>query len=595
MLTTVKFLQLALVVALVGSLPLAIPAAFAKTPRKRATLAATAGVVSLAATIVMWPLFYFELPALYQPWWGMAGTCVWILWVLSATIAAVKEHALVWVILFPIVLTIIWAISWVVRGTELFNADKYGGLIGHMEVRTWTQDIQPKSAEHVRTNSNENAAYMAKQALGQAGAIGSQFKIGEAITQQKIRGDFWYVVPLDHMSWTTWRYTRTIPAYVRVSGQDPSLPAELLRLPIDEQLRYTPSAFWNDNLERHLWAHGYANTGLIEFVPEVDESNKLWYVVTTFQYAINAWAGRRATGVLVIDPVTGSIKQELMEALDDWLDRVIPPELIQQNIRYKGLYPEGDYWNTVGFGIGARKGLTEPEASNLVYGSDNNLYWVTGVTALSNADHSLIGLYYSSTRTGKTIYYQTNGSADVALVAAIDKHRDVQYRHLHGVSPQIYNIAGAMTAIIPMMNGNDAFQGLGFVNVKNLQIMAFSPKQDEAYEAYLVALAEAGHRLTPDAERRVQPLEGTVDRFVTESNGTETTFYFHIKGINHIFSGNNTLSNKLRLTQIGDHITGLYVATGAEVEPLRQFDNESLVVERGKAPGGIEPFLRGKQ
>ncbi len=109
-----------------------------------------------------------------------------------------------------------------------------------------------------------------------------------------------------------------------------------------------------------------------------------------------------------------------------------------------------------------------------------------------------MGLYYSNTRTGKTTYYQANGAVDTAIVAAINKNRDVQYRHLHGVSPQIYNIAGVMTAIIPMMNDNDAYQGLGFVSVQNLQVMAFSPKQEDAYEAYLVALSDSGHRIAPD-------------------------------------------------------------------------------------------------
>lgn len=573
-----------MIAGILGVCPLAFSAYFQKG-RRKALLRAIVYVFAIS-TAIMWPLFYFELPALYEPWWGLAGTCVGVLWVISALVSLKITRVITTVVWFPIILTASWGVSFFIRGSEILNAAQYGNLIGQIEKRTWTDDIQPKSSEHVRTNSDENAAYMARQALGQAGAIGSQFQVGEAITLQKIQSDFWYIVPLDHKSWSTWLYTQTIPAYIRVSGQDPYLPAELVHFPKEGELRYTPSAYWGYNLERHLWAHGYANTGLIEFVPEVDEKEKLWYVVTTFEYAINGWGGRKATGVLIIDPITGSIKQEPLEAIDSWLDRVIPPELVQQNIKYKGLYPEGNYWNTIGYGIGARKGLTEPELCNIVFGSDNNLYWVTGETALSDKDHSLIGLYYTSTRSGKTTYYKTSGSSDAEMVAALSKHRDVQYRHLHGVSPQIYNIAGAMTAIVPMMNGNDAYQGLGFVNVKNLQIMAFSPKQEDAYEAYLIALAASGHHIAPDAERRINQLEGTVDRFFAETIGGETTFFLHVSGINHIFSGNSTLSNKLRLTKVGDHINGLYVATGAEVEPLRRFDNLSVILERSSSTAG---------
>ena len=575
MYVAMRFLLVASIAGLCGVFPFVLCAIF----RTHANwyIWRTARNFYLQSTAVMWLLFYVLVPSLYEPWFGFVGGCVAAIWALIAIVMRIF-----WFAVIPIA---IFGCSWLVRSSKLVNAAQYGSLIGSVESRVWTEDVQPKSSEHVRTNSNENAAYMAKQALGQAGAIGSQFEVGHAITQQKINGDFWYIVPLDHKTWSTWLYTKTIPAFIRVSGQNPYLPAELVKLPKSEELRYTPSAFFEYNLERHLWAHGYANTGLIEFVPEVDENGKLWYIVTTFEYVVNGWSGRKATGVLIIDPVTGSIKQERLGAVAEWIDRVIPPELVQQNIKYRGLYPEGDFWNTIGYGIGGKKGLTEPELSNLVYGSDNDLYWVTGVTALSKTDHSLLGLYYTSARSGKTTYYKTSGSSDAALVAALDRHRDVQYRHLHGVSPQIYNIAGAMTAIIPMMNENDAYQGLGLVNVKNLQIMAFSAKQEDAYEAYLVALAESGHRIAPDLERRLSQLEGIVDRFAAETIGGETTFYLHVAGYNHIVFGNSLLSSKLRMTKVGDRITCLYVATGAEVEPIRRFDNLSIVLERD---GGAE-------
>lgn len=573
------FLLLAILVGALGSIPLLVSTFFhgeSDYEDNRTAKLVAAAVVFVAGSGIFWWIFYCYPPALYEPWWGEIGVCIWMAWIVCAIIAGIAEETFPRTAALPILMMFIWLGSLVFRGSEMMNAAQYGQLIGTVEKRVWTQDIQPKSPEHVRTNSVDNAHYMAQQALGQAGAIGSQFKIVDPITLQKVGDKFWYIVPLDHQGWSTWRHVRKVPAYIRVSGEDPSIPAELVNFTEGQEPVYTPESCWEYNLERHLWTNGYASTGLMDFTPEVDEKGKFWYVVTIFEYVVNGWDGKRVTGVLIVDPVTGQITRQAVGSIDKWADRVIPAEIVQQNLGYKGMYPEGDYWNTVElFGIGARKNLTAPETSNMVYGSDGELYWVTGVTAVSK-DTSLVGLYYTNTHTGKTVYYETQGSTDKAILAAIDKHQDVQFRHLHGVAPQIYNIAGVMTAIVPMLNDNHAYQGVGFVNVRNLQVMSFGSNQTEAYEKYQAALSQSGHQIAPELARSRSRLDGTVDRFFAETQNGSVLFYLHLQGTPHIFMGTSTLSPKLRLTHVGDHVAISYVASGADVEPLREFDNLSL-------------------
>jgi len=353
----------------------------------------------------------------------------------------------------------------------------------------------------------------------------------------------------------------------------------LVKFATGQEPVYTPESCWEFNLERHLWTHGYANTGLMDFTPELDENGKFWYVVTTFEYAVNGWDGKKVTGVLIVDPVTGSIKEEKLGSIEKWADRVVPAEIVKQNLTYSGQYPEGDYWNTVTlFGIGARKNMTNPEKSNMVYGSDGELYWTTGITAISE-DTSMIGLYYTNTHTGKNIFYEAQGSTDSAILKAIDKQQDVQFRHLSGVAPQIYNVAGVMTAIIPMLNENHAYQGVGFVDVKNLQVMAFGANQQEAYEKYQAALFQSGHQIAPDLTRTRNRLDGIVDRFFAEGS---TMFYLHVQNVPHLFRGGSSLSPKLRMTRTGDHVVGSYVANGADVEGLDEFDNLSLPLQTTK-------------
>jgi hypothetical protein len=576
------FILLGLAVAVVGLLPFLLTGQLeGKRGRLRMKVALALGIFS---TFFWSIIFYLSLPALVKPWWGLVGFAVGIMWILATLLDGLVGRRLPWrAALFPLGFILAWVGSAFWRGSEMINAAQYAALAGPVENRVWTQDVQPKDPRHIRMSSRENAIYLARQALGQAGSIGSQFQIDEhRTTLQKIGGQFWFIVPLDHVGWSTWRHVRAVPYYIKVSGEDPLLPAELIRLADGQQLLYTPHAYWSHNLERHLWTHGYASTGLTDYTPEVDEQGKIWWVVTTFDYAVNGWDGRKVTGILQIDPVNGEITPHKLGEISDWIDRVFPSEVLEDILNWKGRYSEG-YWNTVGFlGIGAQRNLTEPETPNLVYGAEGQLQWVVGMTSINRRDTSLIGLYYVDSRTGKTVLYKAEGSIDEALIAAIGKHPDVQFKRLHGVSPQIYNILGSMASIIPLMNENHAFSGIGIVNVKNPQIMAFGTSQLEAYDNYQTAFFQSGKQIAPDLSRNSQKVEGMVDRFFAESLHGNLTFFLHLKGVPHLFSGNSQVSPKLRMTHEGDQVVLSFIASGQDIEPIQSFDNLSLPLESTK-------------
>ena len=59
--------------------------------------------------------------------------------------------------------------------------------------------------------------------------------------------------------------------------------------------------------------------------------------------------------------------------------------------------------------------------------------WVTDVTSRSSRDDSLLGLIYTDSQTGKSVFYLVAGGATAkAVLASVNKNSDVQYRHLRG-------------------------------------------------------------------------------------------------------------------------------------------------------------------
>ena len=568
------YIALAIIVACLGVIPLLVYRRFT-----------TAIVVGLVGSVASFLIIYLSTPSLAWPFWGAIGFLVFIHWLASAiVIVAMDDEVLGFA--FPAAFALIFMSSCFARESGIVNADKYANLIGKVEPRVWTQDVQPKDPRHIRMSSAENAAQLSRQALGQAGSIGSQFEIDESrMTLQKVNDKFWWIVPLDFTEWATWRATKHVPAYIRVSAEDPTSSGEIVKIPEDEQFRYTPGAYWSYNLGRHLWSEGYYNSVLTEDSLEIDESGKAWWVVTVYHPTIFS-DGYQVDGAVVVDPVSGTHEFHPIDQIPDWIERVIPASFVKSYIAYKGIYHLG-WWNAYGF-TGAGEDLTKPETPNLIYGADGGLYWATGITSNNDNDTALIGLYYTNSRTLKTVFYKAQGSTDEAILAAVDKDDKIQLRHLHGVDPQLYNIQGTMTSIVPLLNEKHLFQGVAFVDVANIQIMGTGDDQFDALRNYQKVLPLSGHQVAPDLTPDTERVQGTVDRRAEVVQGGEVIIYLHIRGMPHLFTGSPKLSVELPMTKEGDEVVIEYFASGESVEPMNLFDNLSLQLEATKAEQEVE-------
>lgn len=557
------FYLLALAVSGIGVIPLLV----GRKP-------VPASITVLVSAFVIATIFYLAVPSLVWPWWGLAGVAVLILWIISAAAHCVIEGGPRHTLWLPAALLGAMSCS-CIQGCPLVAANRYAALLGTVEERTWTQDVQPKDPKHIRMASRENAIRLAKQALGQEGAIGSQFEILESsITPQFVDGKFCLIVPIDFSGWLTWRSTRKVPGYIHVDGEDPQAPAKFVKLAEDQQFAYSPGAFWGYNLVRHLWNMGYRHVAFASYLLEIDDNHKPWWVITVYEPTIFA-SGEKMLGTVLLDPSNGEQTFYPTGEIPHWVDVALPPSFAENYVDWHGLY-DGGWWNS----WTSRKNVTVGETPLLVYGSDNEPYYAVGVTSTSEADTSLVGLYYIHTRTGKATFYKARGSTESAILGAVDKNERVQFRHLHGTVPQIYNIYGTMACVVPLLNDSHLFQGVAIVNVENVQMMGVGDDQFEALRAYQKVLPVSGHQIAPELAHALQRVEGRVDRVVVLPQSGDPTFYLHLEGVPHVFTGGVSLSpEKPPLTQVGDQVSIEYYNSGEAIEPMHAFDNLSLPLE----------------
>ena len=569
------FLLLGLLCAFIGAFPLLVR-------KKNTEFLWQFGLTGFFASVIIWG----STPTTVYPLFGFYGVLVFIFLIITAIVDGntSDDAPTSWTISPPLALLLLFIVV-SISGSGMFRATDYANMLKVEENRVWTKDVQPKDPAHMRISTKENALYQAQKYLGSAGTIGSQFQIAEEnVTLQFINNELWYVAPLDFKGFSVWTSSKGIPAYVKVSAEDPTAQPVIVSLKDGKEMVYSPGAFWSNNLERHMRTNGYLSVGLSDWTFEVDESGNPWWVVTVYEPTI-AWSGDKVLGAAIVNPSTGDIAFVEMGKIPDWVDRVVPSRIVEDYLRWNGEY-SGGWWNS----FWANLNMTKPESPTLVYGADNQPQFVTGITSVSSSDDSLVALVYTNSRTGHSIKYTIKGGAtESAVIKAVNSNQEVQYKHLHAAAPQLYNVNSVPTSVVPLFNDVNAYQGVAMVDIANIQQIAVGSDQHEALRAYEKILNGDGSRIATGNETEKQVIEGVVVRTGSEITPTAgSTFYFQVENVPQLFTAGPGKYPSLVVTQKGDRIRVEVYKNDRDTVPVLSFENLSLKLSKSAKQQQVE-------
>ncbi len=566
------YVLLGLLIGVLSALPLAL--------RGKLVGALVYGCFSAAVTTL---LSWFFTWSTMGPLAGGFGFLLLVFWAYAAFIdkgedtydrRGRREHQASWIWLFPVIYGVIFA-GTLIAGSAMVKATSWASMIGTVETREWTKDIQPKDPAHMRMANRENALYQAQKVLGSVGAVGSQFNISEdSMTLQVIKNHLWFIVPLDYTSFSVWLESTTgAPGYIRIDGEDPHAQPEVVKFEEGQSMLYTPGAAMSFNLERHLRYHGYLDAILSDWTFEIDEMGKPWWIVSVADPTF-WWSVVKVRGVVAVDPMTGATQFHALGSAPTWIDRVVPERYVELYLDWQGAYSSG--WLNSWWG---RLNVTTAERPRLIYGANGEPEFVTGITSASAKDNSLIALVYTNSRTGKSVRYVMKGGAtETAVLDAVDKNSQVQFKHQHGVDPQLYNINGMPVAVVPLLNESHAFQGVAMVPINDVQTVAVGATQYEALRELESKLSDGSGRMAITERRDISAVNGVVDRIASEAISSGTIYYIHLRGVPHLFTAKSGESAKLPVTSVGDRVHLQYYESARDVVPIKSFDNVSLVL-----------------
>lgn len=464
--------------------------------------------------------------------------------------------------IFTMLITVIYTAVISIATWEGFRATAYHKLIGEVKLsENFAKEVPPVDLHKIRIIDQEVAHRLGDKVLGQElpgqeRTLGSQAYVGK-FRIQSVNGELYWIAPLLHSGFFKWFNNRSgTPAYIKVSAtSDPQV-----ELVSDVHIKYQPEAYFGSNLHRHLYLNGYMTTGLTDFTFEVDDQGTPYWVVTLYTHEIG-FSGMDAYGIAVVNAETGQIDEYTPQTAPDWIDRIQPMEMVQQQLEYWGEYIHG-YWN---FSNLDKK--TTTKGMSLVYGKDNQSYWYTGLTSVGQ-EEGTIGFVLVNTRTKETTRYkQVGATEEAARRSAMGK---VQEKKYVGSFPILYNINDVPTYVLSLKDQAGLIKMVAMVSVRDHSIVGVGETLEEALRSY------RGGKVV-DKKEGIHHTYGHIERIQSSFIDGKTYYYFTLDNIpNKIFLGESIVSHEFPLTAPNDSVKVSYDDAREPLIPVAKFDNINL-------------------
>lgn len=452
-----------------------------------------------------------------------------------------------------------------ISSSVIFHVTAYREQMTQPEVRKFSADVQPLDVSQLPIVDYNLAKLLADKKLGEKPALGSQVTLGDP-TIQKVDGKLVWVVPLEHSGVFKWMANMGgTPGYIVVSATNPRDVSYVDKYPI----KYQPAAYLLDNLTRHIRLSSGAFTGLTDYSFELDDSGRPYWVVTTYRNRA-VFSLPEATGVIVVDAGTGSMKQYSIGDVPSWVDRVQPADYITTQLNNRGRYIHGI------FNFSNKDKFQTSEGYAIVY-NNNRCYYFADITSVGT-DESTTGFVLIDMVTKKPYLYQIGGATEYA--AQTSAEGKVQNLHYTAAFPLITNVDGEPTYFMTLKDNAGLIKQYAFVSVKDYTTVGNGETISDALDSFRQELRSSGSGSAIDTDTSTVSIEGTVSRVASEMEQGSTLYKFMLlEQPGKIYTATYDVSDELALTKEGDKIkiSCSSAKTSAAVIPVVSFENETLL------------------
>ncbi|MCJ1909551.1 sulfite exporter TauE/SafE family protein [Planococcus ruber] len=408
-----------------------------------------------------------------------------------------------------------------------------------------------------------------KKAFGQVPNT-SYYELGQ-LQVQKVNEEFVYIAPVEFSGFFKWWNADVTPGYFTMSATDASANPKF----IQSEMSYTPSSYFNKNIERHMRLENPEAIFYGEVQLEVDDEGKPYYIRSYGDF-VTARNGFDVKGIVAIDPSSGESITYKLEDVPAFIDGAVSPESVSLENSYYGNYVHG-FWNSKFGKKDVKLPSDEGTEANVspIFDADGEMYYFTDFTSPKEGVDSMLGYSLTNARSGESTYF--TGSLEDSYMDSQGNLQIIEKQFIEkewsGEMPVLYNFYGEASWLTPVLDSNGFLQNYFIVSAANPEISVYAGTPNEALKLYKTALQRGGSTVDGSSEAEEAKTSGVVERVFKEQVRDFTSVSFLLEdGTNYIVSSENVpLAIYLKEN---DQVNMTYFQTGDIFLPVKE-----LVIE----------------
>lgn len=511
---------------------------------------------------------------------------------LCSTVASIDgrvedRYGTVWSWAVSVVVLVIWLVGLVFTPPmwDVVDNHSWDQMAGFLQVEEASEPRENSDLPNMLREAPETCINDAKTKL--AGDLGTYLEINKTSIQE-VNGHWYCITDFRVSNWKGLNERGgVIPGYLVKDIEQQGVPTEFRQ---GYQMRYVPTAGWQQDLERYVYQNYSLKSGLrvsgLDNL-EVDDQWNPKYTGTLLKHKIG-FRGQEVVGVLVVDPQTGQIEQYDLGEMPSWVNRVYPMDLVESWAEWWSTYANWD----AQFGIQSSAGKRQVDEINDVVGPGKQLEYQITITSVGS-DQSLTEILYVNPKTGKATRYPAEGKT-LTKVDDLIQSESTRLKTT-GYEPEeceLQRLLGrdVWYCILTDQGGNDSgnsgsYGGVGFLQTRhtsdNTKVIV-AASIEEGYRLLRQQIAREGQD-NPDMqseEAELIQVAGTIGRIGVVDSETDSYWIFTLRGeivpdglVFRVSGGNEVAA----LSQVGDRVivTAYQLMTDTFTEVV-SINNKSL-------------------
>ena len=438
--------------------------------------------------------------------------------------------------------------------SPVFNAKSYSRRIEIDETGKFETDIEQVNFNSLPLLDRDSSEKLGDRVMGQMSELVSQYYVSDQYTQINYNNDIIRVTPLEYAGLIKWISNKKegIKGYITVN----SVNGEAKLVKIDKGMKYMPSAYFNNNLQRKL---RFAYPTLIFGTPkfEIDNEGNPYWITPTYSYT-GVGLKTKVTGIVMLDPITGKTQKYDIDKVPNWVDNAYDANLIIEQVDDWGNY-QGGFLNSM-FG---QKNVVNTTTGYNYLAMNDDIYMYTGITSVLS-DESNLGFILSNMRTGKTVLYSVAGAEEYSAMASAEGQ--VQQMNYKSTFPLLINLNNKPTYLVSLKDAAGLVKMYGFVDVTDYQKVVVTDASkgiEVAAQNYLNSYAETiSEDLLIKKEIKIKKIVSAI------KNGNTNYYITDTENKNYVIS--IELYEKIVFKETGDSLTIGYYDNKTDITEIKK-------------------------